>query len=428
MIDGPKYFDLWGNDKTLTYAWNKDARKSGLYRGTINQGGTYSGKTYGITKNLIDIGLEDHGAQIIVTSKDMERLRQDAIKAFKSDLKNPNVRYFFKNPELLEGPFRMKNGSEFHFHCYQDPEDAESGKPDYLYISEAKGLRWDIVSVLLKKVKKFTFIDYNPAYPFWVHKELMHRPEWKVIVSTFKDNKFCPEDKQKELLSFLQEYYKTGSTYWLNQHRVYTQGKTGIVEGLVFPLINTIDRFPDPYYLQPFKYAGMTRKFGYGIDFGYKSSYTAIVKGGMRSGDGRFCGQEMFYKKYNAFDLHILLPALGITKHDLIIADSSHQEAIDVLKRHGYQIFGASKPAGSVKAGIENLNEMGIDLVAGSDNWMIEQMSYEYEKRGGRHDPDIPKDENNHCWDAAAYLALVMKYGLGVKKHVRRGKRKIAIV
>lgn len=425
--------DIWGKDKTPVYKWNKDAAASGKYTIINNQGGTYSGKTIGIIKVLIDLAIENPGWVITITSKDSPKLKGDTLREFTKLLYKPNIAFFFENPELKEGPFILKNKSIIEFRCFQSMEDAESGKRDVLYANEAYAIHWDIFKTLKKKTNFLTFVDYNPTARFWMHDELMHKPECKTIVSTFLDNPFCLESKKREILGYMGEYLRTKSSYWLNEWRVYGQGKTGMVEGLVFPIVRKMSVFPDNEFLQPFNVKGVQGYYGYGLDFGFSSHMTAICKGGIRRElgspyNGRFVGQQIMYEPFNEFDLPKKLPELGITKNDLIIADSAGRAAIEVMQRLGYKIFPAVKDPGSVKEGIQLLNKQGIDLIDGSEDWFLEQKKYMYEKRLGRYDPDIPKKQFDDLWDSARYLDMAITGGFGVRKVQRQGRRRVSIV
>lgn len=426
MIEKDEYerFELWDNT-TNVYDWNKAADKAIV----INQGGTYSGKTIGITQNLVDLGLEDCNCTITITSQDLPNLKRDALKEFKTLISDPKVSWLFENPDLELGPFKMINGSVIQFICFQNAKDAEGAKRDYLYVNEAPGLSWDIFFELLKRTNKRTFIDYNPSYEFWAHQELMHREDCQVIISTFMDNPFCSEKKKNEILDYYRKYQETKSEYWLNQWRVYGQGKTGIVSGVVFPNIRRINKFPDQYYLRT-NTDGISHV--YGLDFGYMSDPTCIGRMGVRAGDQRIVAEEIFYETgYNAFDLPDLFPRLGIRKGiDIIVADSANMEAIDLLVRHGYRMVAAKKDPGSVKAGIDLINKHGLDITVNSENALKEQRSYVYRKTHGRYDKDLPVDRDNHFFDQLRYAATYFIHGWGeIRGKIRRiSKPRTAVV
>lgn len=399
--------DIW-DTKTAVYYWNKTATKSLV----VNQGGTYSGKTISILQTLIDKLIENPGARATVTATDFPKLYDDPLKEFKALIRQPKVRPFFTDTTLDRGPYRMVNGSEFTFRCFQNFEDAKGAKRQYLYVCEATGLAWDIFDELFTRTEVQTFIDYNPSARFWAHDKLHHREDCQVIVSTFKDNNYLDKKKEKEILAWLADYYETGSEAALNKWKVYGQGKTGAVSGLVIPTWKVINTFPDDYYLRA-NQQGVRHL--YGLDFGYTSDPTAISKTGIRADNNRIVAHEVFYEKgFNAFDLPELLPTLGIRKGiDLIVADSANLQAIDLLARHGYKMIAAKKDPGSVKAGIELINKHGLDVTQTSENALNELSRYIYKKSNGVINKDIPVDAYNHLIDCFRYSCTYFVYGWG---------------
>lgn len=421
-----KVVNIW-EKFTDVYVWNKRAYKKGWKR-IINQGGTYSSKTYSILQLLIDIAIENPDYIITVTSQDMPNLRRGALRIFNELIRHENIKPFLVSNKLVEGPYRFKNGTIIEFTCFDTPQDAQAAKRQILYANEVNGISYDLYNVMAKKTDLTIFMDYNPTAPFYVHDDLIHKEDSYLIISTFLDNRYCPESKRLELLGLYDNYLKTKSVYDLNEYRVYAQGKTGVVEGLVFPNVRIMSDFPHEDYLQPFKYRNQQRKICYGLDFGYKSSPTALTMNGIRASDGRQVIKELMYETFNAFDMHTKLPTLGIKHSDFIIADPSHAEAIAILRRRGWNIHEAHKPPGSVKAGIESMNKAGIDIVYGSENLQREQKSYMYQKKaGGRYDPDEPIKKNDHLWDGARYAHMVMLYGMHIKDKKTRssGRRRI---
>jgi phage terminase large subunit len=399
--------DIW-DTVTNVYWWNKSTDKPLV----VNQGGTYSGKTIAILQVLIDKGLEEPGARITITTQDFPKLYDDPLKEFKLLISSEKVKPFFVDVSLNRGVYRMHNGSAFTFRCFDDVSKATGSKRDYLYVNEAWGTPFEIFFELWMRTEKQVFIDYNPSKEFWSHQELMHREDCQVFISTFMDNPYCSDKKKKEIFDYYLKYQLSKSEYWLNKWRVYGQGKTGIISGVVFPNIRRISNFPDPYYLR-------TNKDGlshiYGLDFGYMSDPTAIGKMGIRAADQRIVSEEIFYQTgYNAFDLPELFPKLGIRKGiDVVVADSANMEAIDLLVRHGYVMVAAKKDPGSVKAGIDLINKHGLDITINSENALKEQRNYVYRKTHGRYDKDLPVDKDNHFFDQLRYAATYFIHGWG---------------
>lgn len=400
---------LW-EKYTDVYAWNAQCRKPIV----INQGGTYSSKTISILQVMIERALENPGCTVTVTSQDLPNLKRDALKEFKVLISQDRVRPFFHDTTLELGPYKLLNGSKIEFVCFQNAKDAEGAKRQFLYVSEAPGVAWDIFFELKKRTEVQTYLDYNPTAAFWAHSELMHLEDTQVFVSTAWDNKFCPDKKKKELLEYKIRHEQTGDEYWLNQWRVYGQGKTGITSGTVFPMVKRISHFPDSYYLKK-NNDGIA--FMYGVDFssgGFQGDPCAITKCGFRAENDRVVGQQIFYEPYNSYELKDLLPTLGILPgRDWLVCDSANLEAIDLLAQHGYMVVAAKKDPGSVVKRIELLTKHGIDITIDSIDWFIEQQKYVWKKANNRDSRREPKDAFNHLWDSFGYAAMFFRYGWG---------------
>ena len=369
---------------------------------TIDQGGTYSGKTYSTIQNIIDFALENNNSVSTITAFTYNKLEEDSLRHFKRIIQDDKIARWFIDPSLVRGPYRLVNGSMIEFRVYDSVGKARGPKRELLYISEANMVPWDIADQLITRTEMKVYIDYNPVNEFWVHDELLHRDNVELIISNYTHNKFITKEKIQEIEGYYLRYLETKSDYDLNKWRVYGLGQTGIVEGMVIPHIRRISQFPDPYYLKNNAYV-------YGLDFGFTHDPTAICKIGIRNGnnetgEGRIVGKQIFYRTgVNSFDLPDLFPALGITKKDTIVADRANGEAIDLLNRKGYNVLKADKGPGSIKPGIELINKHGIDITVDSEEWFIEQKNYEYRKTLGRYDKNMPLDKFNHLWDGCRY-------------------------
>ncbi len=421
------YVKVWDQTPTDVYFHNRLCKKKIV----VNQGGTYSSKTYSIVQNIIDFAIENPLSVSTITAGSYPQLKQDALRIFKKLIIEPLVNRWIQNPESVVGAYRFYNGSIIEFAIYDDIGKARGAKRDLLYISEANNLHYDIAEQLIKRTEKKVFIDYNPVSEFWVHEELLHLPITGYIQSNYKHNQYNTAEKVSEIEGYYARYLETRSEYDLNKWKVYGLGETGIVEGLVFPNIRRITEFPDNYYLRQ---STSGHHFVYGVDFGYSFDPTAIVKTGVRNGNNesgvdRLVGKQMFYQTgFNSFELSSLLPTLGITKQDILIADPSHGEAIDVLAGKGWNIKRAAKPSGSIKSGIELINKHGIDLTVDSNEWLTEQKQYQYRKTLGRYDKNVPIDKYNHAWDAARYAASYLINGSEGKPSQIQRRRRRAVV
>lgn len=384
----------------------------------VAQGGTSSSKTISILQYLAEKAINTPGTIITVVGQDMPNLKRGALRDFKSLLNsNDGFRFFVSNPKAKEGPFEFTNGSIVEFTSFDSAQDAKSGKRDYSFFNEANGIPYEIFLEIEQRTKIQTLIDFNPTAKFWVHTEVLPLQNVHGFVSTFLHNEYCDAKTVSRLKGYFAKWKQTGQAYWKNKWMVYGLGKTGIVEGVVFPSWEVVDRFPDKSQLD---------HFGYSLDFGFANDPMALLKCGNRKGTKKFVGQELVYETgLNAYSLDELFPAVGITKQDPIVADSANLDAIDWLSKKGWNILPADKPPGSIKQGIELVNQVGIEVVQGSSNFIKELGSYVYKQRVGIFDKNAPVDRDNHLMDS---MRMWCRYALltkGVSNKKRQpGKRK----
>ena len=378
-----------------------------------------SSKTYSIMQLICTMAIEQR-LTIHIVGQDFPNLYIGPIADLKTLIADSEIlRACLRNPNLDKGPFKFKNGSIIKFVTVQTQQDAKSGKRDVLFINEANGLSYDIAFELIARTKKKVFIDFNPNARFWVHYELVGQPDVDFIISNFTHNQFLPEKIKDQIFQWKEKYERTGSVYWKNKWMVYGLGKTGSVEGVVFDHINYTNFFP----------LG-AKHVTYGLDFGFKNNYTALVKIGYYN--KAMYGKEMLYEqKLNSFQLAERLLAIGITKDDKIIADPANNEAISILQSKGFNIVPAKKGADSIKAGIELIQSMPLFITNDSKNWMVEIENYKYKKDANGRFTNTPIDDYNDLHDATRYVYTEL-FGLRLKKAdvVARQKfvRKVSVV
>lgn len=386
------------------------------------QGSAQCSKTISVLQNLGDIAIEEPRSVISVFGMTYDHLKRGALHDFKNLIEtNPVFAFCIENPEAKEGAFILTNKSKIEFIALDKPEKALGAKRTHAFFNEANAISYEIYERIALRTTKRIFLDYNPTARFWVHDRVLPFKDTATsFISNFTHNEYCPEAAVQTLKGYYQKWKETGSPYWQNLWRVFGLGLTGIPEGVVFPHITIVSKFPDRSEL---KY------FGYAIDWGFSQDPTAIIKCGINQ-QGEFVGQELFYHTgINAYSMDEIFSSLNILKNDPIVADSANPDAIDWLQKKGWNIFPADKPAGSVKQGIELLNQIGINIVQGSENLIKEQAAYVYKTKMGIIDKDEPVDASNHAFDAIRYFArfAVLNKGVNPKK-ARKNERQAFVI
>lgn len=350
-----------------------------------NQGGTSSSKTYSILQVLFTIAVSTSDLVITVAGQSIPNLKSGALRDARSIYNNSSelkqlVEFYNKS----ERTFTFKNGSIMEFESYVDAQDAKSGKRDYLFVNEANGISYAIFTELHLRTRLKTFIDYNPNEEFWVHENIIGKPNSALFISDHRHNPFLT-DKVREKIEGLKDI---DEELW----KVYARGLTGKIQGLIFRHYNIVPEIPKDAKL-----------ISHGLDFGFTNDPTAVP--GVWMQDGQLWIREFIYEtNMTNQDIAARCKSLGITQ---VIADSAEPKSIQELSNAGIYAEPAKKGADSVKASIDLLKQYKLNITHDSYNLIKELRSYKWrvDKVSGKS-MNEPVDFNNHLIDAIRYVAL----------------------
>lgn len=349
----------------------------------INQGGTSSGKTYSILQNLFLHAIENDRCIITVAGQDIPNLKVGPIRDAHNIIDNTEgfnnyILEFNKSDRV----FTFVNGSIIEFKSYDDAQDAKQGKRDYLFLNEANGVDKIIWDELYIRTKKKSYIDYNPNNEFWVHTELIGKPNVTLIISDHRHNTFLDQKIHDKIEAIDDpELYK-----------VYARGLTGKLEGVIFRDYNVVSGVdPD------------AKLIGYGLDFGFSNDPTALI--GLYTHSGELIIDELIYER-GLLNIRIsdLMRELGVNGR--IIADSAEPKSIAELGAYGWQIEGAKKGPDSIRQSINTLKRYKLNVTQRSSNLKKELNGYKWKQnKDGKLDNE-PVDFLNHAIDALRYASL----------------------
>lgn len=368
---------------------------------TVHEGGTSSGKTYGILQWLFSKGYETKEV-ITIFSEDRPALKAGAYRDAKDILEStPWLRHHY--PERLHNKseliYRGLNGTEIEFKSYSDDIDARQGKRDRSFCNEANSVRFDVWDQVNLRTKKQSIIDFNPSARFWAHDELQGRPEVEWQVTTYRDNAFLDEGTRVKILSYepTPENIKRGTA---NEYKwkVYGLGEVGRLEGLVFPdfKIGSVDEYK-------------WRVFG--MDFGFTNDPTTLIE--VRYAHGNLYWIEHIYETgLTNHDISRRLAAMAFPKQTEIIADSAEPKSIEELKRAGWNVKPAEKGKGSVNQGIDAIKRYNNYIDPMSKNLIEEFSSYTWKEDRDGNATNTPIDRFNHGIDGGRYplSRRILKY------------------
>ena len=204
---------------------------------------------------------------------------------------------------------------------------------------------------------------------------------------TFEDNEALPPQERANIESHRPKPGEEPNNWWI----VYGLGQIGSLEGNVY----------SGWEEGPAAEIEKGRLVRYGLDFGFSNDETAMVAL-YEMGDGRLGIVEKIYQKgILGSQYPELLMSHNVDPSVLIVADAARPEIIAEIKNAGFRCVGADKNPGSVKRGIDRVQQRQI-VYAGA-NLKREYLAYAWRKKRTGEVLDEPQDGNDHLLDALRY-------------------------
>lgn len=370
------------------------------YKVIVNQGGTYSTKTYSILQVLFKTAFQCKRFKhkiITVVGQDIPNLKVGALRDAQnivgsSDLLKAAIKSYNKSDRFYE----FHNGFIIEFKSYDDWQDAKSGKRDYLFINEVNGVPMKVYEQLALRTEFNVFLDYNPDAEFWVHQQVIGKDGVVQIISDHRHNTFLSEDQHNRIESI------DDPELW----KVYARGMTGKLEGVIF-------RYAVKELPKDSNGVITAKKIGTGLDFGFTNDPTACID--VWEAGGELYLDELFYERgltnvpvqgVSHPNINDKLIESGISKYDDIVADSAEQKSIRELEQMGWFIKPAIKGPDSVKQGIDIMKRYKLNVTPSSSNLKKEFNSYKWKQDKGGILMNVPVDFMNHGIDAVRYVCL----------------------
>lgn len=358
------------------------------YRIIILRGGTRSSKTYSAVQWLVVQALSNPGIVCSIVRKSFPSIRISVLRDFKEIMNNLGL----WNDDLYkytENVYTFENGSKIEFISIGDAERRKGTKRDYLLIDEANELTYDEFFQLFIRCTSKTILSFNPSFStqHWIYTNVIHHPEAKEFVSTYKDNPFL----DKELVLEIERLKDISPSYY----KIYGEGTFGVIEGLIFDNFTIVDNIPDLSELT---------LLGYGLDFGFSNDPTALV--GCFKYEDNILLVELLYQKgllSNQIASKIR-EYYDIYGKKQVIADSSDGRLIKEISMYGVIIEGVKKGAGSIQSGIDIMKQQKILIPKSSINLVNEFYNYLYKKDKNGTVMNEPVDNNNHLIDGSRYI------------------------
>lgn len=360
-------------------------------RGAVLEGSSRSGKTWsGI--DFIDLlaTVPDKRYTFNIVKETYNSFKTTLYEDFNRRLPMFGIRSPFESSKEVASFFLF--GSKVNLIGADKASTKHGVSCDFLWINEALDVSKAVFDQMEMRCRRFWWMDYNPKFTdHWIFDGVCERDDVAFLKTTFLDNPFVSEGEKKKILSYEDtEFNRRNGTVDPYMWEVYGLGLRAARQGLIFPEVVWIDRFPDLDHSV------------YGMDFGYTNDPTAIVRVGRM--DQNLFLEKKFYQPTESIE--VLAPlydqVVGPDAH--CWADSADPGMISDLRQRGFNVFGARKFPGSVKFGIEKLKQYRIHIVR-SPEFRKEQENYCWKEINGIL-LNEPEDKNNHLWDATRYAVL----------------------
>ena len=366
------------------YGEIRDAYENGV-RIIANKGGTRSTKTWCVLIFLRRLAVNtDKPLLISVVSESVPHLRKGALRDFENILNTCNeVEGVNYQRNRTENSFTFGLG-KIEFFSADTYTKVHGAQRDILFVNECNNLDYEIYRQLAIRTSKTIFLDWNPRSRFWFEEYIEGREDCTLIHSTYRNNPFLTATQIAEI-----ESNKGDSNWW----RVYGEGETGSVEGLIYTNWAIVSDIPQDY-----------RREFYCIDFGFKNDPTAILR--VRLQGGELWLQEITYQTgMLTKDIVLALQSAGVQRNAQIVCDSAEQREIaEINNLGGFRAIPVTKGKGSVVAGISAVQAYKLNVTQESLGVIDELRNYSWRRDGANGTyVNEPLDNYNHALDALRY-------------------------
>lgn len=363
-------------------------------RGIASKGGTRSSKTWSTLQLLYLIARESPEPLMISCVTDtLPAVKRGMLRDFTNMLIDEGVweDSAFNKSDMI---YTVKEGVYIEFFGCDSAAKVHGPARDILFINEAQRIPREIFRQLDVRTRLKVIIDFNPVRRFWGETDFTG-DKYVTIHSTYKDNPFLTAQQIEAI-----ERNAKDPNWW----RVYGEGQTGGLEGLVYPEIDVIEALPD--FL-----TGEDTKRCVGLDFGFQNDPTAIVDIYMRGWD-LYIDEVCYCTKMLNRTIADTLKDYGL-QNVYTVCDSAEQKSIVEIRQHGCKTIPCVKGKGSVKAGIQQVKQFKLHVTKRSADILDEADNYSYVKDEMTDTfTNEPIDSFNHAWDAIRYGVdfLIRKY------------------
>jgi len=370
---------------TEVFADIDEAVKEG-FRYIFLRGSTRSGKSIACLQYIIIECLKRPNLTATIARATQVSLKNTILVDFKNVMNSMEIWETGKFNKV-DNIYIFPNGSVIRFVGMDDTNSRLKGMAsDVAMVDEVNSVDIEPFEQLNIRLKDWVLCPYNPELTpdHWLLK-YEEREDAKLLLSNWRQNSFLDERTRKAI----RDLKLTNP----DLYEIYSEGRIVEPREKIFTEIQTYSgKSPD------------TKEVYYGIDFGYSSDATAVVK--VSKVDKTLYVKEILYDKgLTNQDLAFLIKDRGITRDDAVVGDSSEPKSIQELNREGLSITGVKKGAGSVLYGIQKMKSFRILIHEDSENLIREWNNYKFKKDRSGNITNTPIGDD-HALDALRYVVL----------------------
>ena len=371
-------------------------------RFNVFYGGAGSGKSHFVIQKIIYKCLKFSNRKVLVIRKVGNSLRDSVFALFKSVLADWQI---YDQCEVRETllTITFPNGSQIIFKGLDDAEKVKSiANIDDIVVEECTEINqqeFNQLNLRLRSKNPYNqmHLMFNPiSKSNWVYKQWFengYNAESTVVLhTTYKDNKFLPQD----YINSLMEMKDKDPVYY----RIYALGEFASLGKLIYTNWDVLE-----FDWRILKRENPHMEAVFGIDFGYINDATAFVAVLLDMEKKElYIFDEFFRSGLMNNEIADLIIEKGYHK-EVIVADSAERKSIDEIKGYGVpRMAPARKGRDSILNGIQFLSQFKMYVHPNCTGIQEELKNYEWtkDKLTGEH-INKPIDKYNHGLDALRY-------------------------
>tara|TARA_Y100000310_G_scaffold265440_1_gene276478 strand:+ start:267 stop:1466 length:1200 start_codon:yes stop_codon:yes gene_type:complete len=359
-------------------------------RHRILVGGRGKGASWSIARILLLQGMRE--SMFIPCVREIQASIKYSVKKLLDDTIEMFGWQWFYESKLTE--IIGKNGTKFVFFGMQE-FNADNVKSlegaDSCWVAEAQSMSRRSINILRPTIRKDGSViwwDFNPRYstdPVYVDYILNDDPNAEVLNLSWRDNPWFTNALRLEMESDIARDPGEAAHTW--------EGEIADLQHAIIKNWDIVREVPEGVQL-----------LGYGLDFGYANDPAVLMKIWMQH-EHLYLQQLVYGTGLTNQDLAERFRELGLTREDVIRADSAEPKSIAEIQREGFTCIAGEKGPDYKRAAAKWFKSRQIHILQGSEDAIREFPNWKWDRdRFGNMLPR-PADGNDHTIDASIYGA-----------------------